>query len=113
MRILWGVLVVLAVNSVSIGYASVLTMACKNANQDYELILDDESGAFTQIINNAETRLILRSLKKENGTITANGYLSGRGTDFSFIHKYSPSITFSYGNGGKRTDECRVISNVR
>ena len=90
--------------------ASVLNMVCNSGKVDYQLILNEETGDFRQIVNNSETKLILRSLNKENGTITAKGSVAGRGTDFLFVYKFNPQITFIFGNGGQKVEECKLIS---
>ncbi len=91
-------------------HASVLNMVCNTGKVDYQLILNEETGDFRQIVNNSETKLILRSLNKENGTITAKGSMAGRGTDFLFVYKFNPQITFIFGNGGQKVEECKLIS---
>ncbi|NDB70242.1 MAG: hypothetical protein EB015_20000 [Methylocystaceae bacterium] len=92
------------------GQADVLNMVCNSGKIDYQLILNEETGDFRQIVNNSETKLVLRSLLKENGTITAKGSVAGRGTDFLFVYKYNPQITFIFGNGGKKVEDCKLVS---
>lgn len=94
--------------------AAFMALSCQSARDAYELTLDDDQGRFVSIQNGAQTQLVLRGLVKEGGGVTARGYVSGRGTDFTFVQRGSgATITYSFGNGGKQVDECRVTSLSR
>ncbi len=102
---------VLAGLSGSAAQAAMLTMICETRQATYDLVLDDEAGTMVATLGGSQTRHVFRNLRKENGTITGAGFVEGRGTDFTFSYRYTATITYAYGNGGKRTDECRVVSN--
>lgn len=91
--------------------AGVMTLSCGSGAAAYTLMLDDDRGVMTSTTGTSETNLVLRGVRRENGGVYARGYVSGRGTEFEFTYKYSAQISYLYGNGGKRTDECRVLSN--
>lgn len=93
--------------------AGVMTLTCGTGSDAYELMLDDDRGVMTSTANHVETKLVLRGVRSESGSVFARGYVSGRGTEFEFTYKYSGQISYLFGNGGKRTDECRMISNLR
>lgn len=99
---------VLAIACVTQAEAAVITFTCKAGGTPYKLILDDDAGTLISVMAGQETRYGVRGIKREMGTLTVNGYVSGRGTDFVLTHRFSPSITYTYGNGGKRTDSCSV-----
>jgi hypothetical protein len=88
--------------------AAVTTYNCSTSGISYRLVLDDEAGTLISIMAGKETVYGVRGIKREMGTLTVNGYVSGRGTDYVLTHRFSPSITYTYGNGGKRTDSCSV-----
>jgi hypothetical protein len=90
--------------------ATYYVMSCKAGGTDYQLLLDDEAGTMVSILGKSETQHVFRSLRKENGAITASGFVAGRGTDFTFSYRYEATITYSYGNGGKRVDTCKLVS---
>ena len=99
------VLVLLAVCAAE---AAVTTYSCKTSGITYRLILDDDAGTLVSVMQGKETAYGVRGIKREMGTLTVNGYVSGRGTDFVLTHRFSPSITYIYGNGGQRVDSCAV-----
>ncbi len=88
--------------------AAVTIYSCKASGVAYRLILDDDAGTLVSVMQGKETVYGVRGIKREMGTLTVNGYVSGRGTDFVLTHRFSPSITYTYGNGGKRVDSCSV-----
>ena len=88
--------------------AAITSFSCKAGGVPYRLILDDDAGTLVSIMAGKETVYGVRGIKREMGTLTVNGYVTGRGTDFVLTHRFSPSITYTYGNGGKRTDSCSV-----
>ncbi len=94
--------------------AGFLVLACQGARGPYELTLDDDQGRFVSTQGGAQTQLVLRGLTKDGGALNARGYVAGRGTDFAFVQRGSgATITYSFGNGGKQSDECRVTSQSR
>ena len=93
--------------------AGVMRMTCGSGAAAYDLMLDDDNGVMVSTANNIDTKLVLRGVKRENGSVYARGYLAGRGTEFEFTSKYTTEISYLFGNGGRRTDECRIISNSR
>lgn len=86
--------------------AGVTTFTCSAGGVPYKLILDDDAGTLVSVMQGKETVYGVRGIKREMGTLTVNGYVTGRGTDYVLSHRFSPSITYTYGNGGKRTDSC-------
>lgn len=86
--------------------AAITTYSCKASGVAYTLILDDDAGTLVSVMQGKETVYGVRGIKREMGTLIVNGYVSGRGTDFVLTHRFSPSITYTYGNGGKRVDSC-------
>jgi hypothetical protein len=88
--------------------AAITTYSCKTSGVAYRLILDDDAGTLVSVMQGKETIYGVRGIKREMGTLTVNGYVSGRGTDFVLTHRFSPSITYTYGNGGQRVDSCTV-----
>jgi hypothetical protein len=94
--------------------AGFMTLTCQNARGVYELTLDDDQGRFVSTQGGAQTQLVLRGLVKEGGGVNARGHVAGRGTDFTFAQRgSSATITYSFGNGGKQVDDCRVTSLSR
>jgi len=94
--------------------AGFLVLACQGARGPYELTLDDDQGRFVSTQGGAQTQLVLRGLVKEGGGVNARGHVAGRGTDFTFAQRgSSATITYSFGNGGKQVDDCRVTSLSR
>lgn len=91
--------------------AGVMTLSCGSGAGAYTLMLDDDRGVMTSTSGTTETNLVLRGVRRENGGVFARGYVTGRGTEFEFTYKYSAQISYLYGNGGKRTDDCRVLTN--
>ena len=94
----------------SAAQATSYVMSCKAGQTEYQLFLDDEAGTMVSVLGKAETNHVFRSLRKENGAITASGFVAGRGTDFTFTYRYDATISYSYGNGGKRVDTCKLVS---
>ncbi len=92
----------------STAQATVLLMTCKEGPRIYELRFDDDPATLVSIIDGNASQFHIRSLRTENGVITIEGALGNRGWDFSFIYRFTPSITYYFANGGKRTDECEV-----
>jgi len=88
--------------------ATVMLMTCKDGARSYELRYDDDPGSLVSIFDGKASQFHIRSLKSENGVITILGTLADRGWDFSFIHRFTASITYQFANGGKRTDDCEV-----
>lgn len=88
--------------------AAITSYSCKASGVAYTLILDDDAGTLVSVMQGKETVYGVRGIKREMGTLIVNGYVSGRGTDFVLTHRFSPSITYTYGNGGKRVDSCSV-----
>lgn len=88
--------------------AAITTYSCKASGIAYRLILDDDAGTLVSVMQGKETVYGVRGIKREMGTLTVNGYVTGRGTDYVLTHRFSPSITYTYGNGGQRTDSCSV-----
>ena len=103
-----GLIVALSVLVASSAEAGITVFNCKASGIAYRLILDDDAGTLVSIMQGKETSYGVRGIKREMGTLTVNGYVTGRGTDFVLTHRFSPSITYTYGNGGKRTDSCSV-----
>ncbi len=110
MRLFPSLLLACFLAAVPCAQATTYVMSCKAGQSEYQLTLDDEAGTMVSTLGRSETQHVFRSLRKENGTITAHGFVAGRGTDFSFSYRYEATITYSYGNGGKRTDTCKLIS---
>lgn len=106
-RLSVAVMVIMMVAS-SKADAAVTSFTCQAGGVPYRLILDDDAGTLISIMAGKETVYGVRGIKREMGTLTVNGYVTGRGTDFVLTHRFSPSITYTYGNGGKRTDSCSV-----
>jgi hypothetical protein len=92
--------------------ATVMLMSCKDGPRRYELRYDDDPGSLVSIIDGAASQFIIRSLKSENGVVTIQGSLGNRGWDFTFIYRFTASITYHFANGGKRTDECEVTGRT-
>jgi hypothetical protein len=88
--------------------ATVMFMTCKDGARTYELRYDDDPGSLVSVIDGNASQLNIRSLKSEGGTITILGTLADRGWDFSFVYRFTPSITYRFANGGNRTDACEV-----
>jgi hypothetical protein len=103
-----GFCLALVLSAVCAAEAAVMTYSCKTSGVTYRLILDDEAGTLVSVMQGKETIYGVRGIKREMGTLTVNGYVSGRGTDFVLTHRFSPSITYTYGNGGQRVDSCTV-----
>lgn len=101
-----GLLVALSVLAASSAEAGIMTFNCKAGGVPYRLILDDDAGTLVSIMQGKETTYGVRGIKKEMGTLTVNGYVTGRGTDYVLVHRFSPTITYTYGNGGQRVDSC-------
>jgi hypothetical protein len=92
----------------STSQATVMLMNCKDGNRSYELRYDDDPGSLVSVIDGNASQLNIRSLKSESGVITILGTLADRGWDYTFIYRFTPSITYQFANGGKRTDACEV-----
>ena len=88
--------------------ATVMFMNCKDGARTYELRYDDDPGSLVSVIDGNASQLNIRSLKSESGVITILGTLADRGWDFSFVYRFTPSITYRFANGGNRTDACEV-----
>lgn len=88
--------------------ATVMFMTCKDGARSYELQYDDDPGRLVSIFDGKASRFHIRSLKSENGVITILGTLADRGWDFTFVYRFTASITYQFTNGGKRRDECEV-----
>lgn len=86
--------------------AAVMNFTCSAGGTSYTLTLDDDAGTMVSVLQGKETVYGVRGIKREGGTLTVNGYVSGRGTDYVLVHRYSTSITYTFGNGGKRVDSC-------
>jgi len=94
--------------SASTAQATVMFMTCKDGDRAYELRYDDDPATLVSIIDGKASQFHIRSLKSENGVITIAGALGDRGWDFTFLYKFTASITYHFANGGKRTDACEV-----
>lgn len=92
----------------STAQATVLLMTCKEGPRTYELKFDDDPATLVSIIDGNASQFHIRSLRTENGVITVEGALGNRGWDFTFVYRFTASITYHFANGGKRTDECEV-----
>ena len=88
--------------------ATVMFMTCKDGARSYELRYDDDPGSLVSIFDGKASQFHIRSLKSENGVVTIMGTLADRGWDFTFVYRFTASITYQFANGGKRTDECEV-----
>jgi hypothetical protein len=110
MRIFTPMLLALALGAFGSAQATTYYMTCKTSQATYKLVLDDDAGTLVATLGSSETHHVFRSLRKENGTVIGSGFVKGRGTDFEFIMRYEPSISYAYGNGGKRTDQCKLDS---
>jgi len=88
--------------------ATVMFMTCKDGARNYELRYDDDPGSLVSIFDGKASQFHIRSLKSENGVITILGTLADRGWDFTFVYRFTASITYQFANGGKRTDDCEV-----
>ncbi len=95
--------------------AGVMNFSCGSGAAAYDLMMDDDRGIMTSTVKatGAVTQLVVRGMKRENGSVFARGYMSGRGTEFEFNYKYSGQISYLFGNGGKRSDDCRLVSEYR
>jgi hypothetical protein len=96
-------------------HAGVMSLTCGSGSTAYDLMIDDDRGLMTSTLTatGAVTQLVVRGMKRENGTVFARGYISGRGTEFEFSYKYSGQMTYLFGNSGKRSDECRLLRDDR
>lgn len=92
--------------------ATVMFMSCKDGPRRYELRYDDDPGSLISIIDGAVSQFHIRSLKSENGVVTIQGTLGNRGWDFTFVYRFTASITYHFANGGKRTDDCEVTGRT-
>lgn len=101
-----GLAVLMGVLMASAAQAGTTTYTCSASGVRYQLILDEDAGTMVSVMQGKETVYGVRGIKREMGTLTVNGYVTGRGTDYVLTHRFSPSITYTYGNGGKRTDSC-------
>ncbi len=110
MRFLTPLFLVCLLGATSAAQATSYVMSCKAGQTEYQLLLDDEAGTMVSVLGKTETNHVFRSLRKENGAITASGFVAGRGTEFTFTYRYEATITYSYGNGGKRVDTCKLVS---
>jgi len=110
MRLFMFSLLACLIGASSAAQATTYVMSCKAGGTDYQLILDDEAGTMVTTLGKSETHHVFRSLRKENGAISASGFVAGRGTDFTFTYRYEAVLTYSYGNGGKRVDTCKLVS---
>ena len=88
--------------------AMVMLMTCKDGARSYELRYDDDPGSLVSIFDGKASQFHIRSLKSENGVVTILGTLADRGWDFTFVYRFTASITYQFANGGKRTDDCEV-----
>lgn len=102
----FGLAVAFAILTAGAAQAGVTTFTCSASGVSYRLILDDDAGTLVSIMQGKETVYGVRGIRREMGTLTVNGYVTGRGTDYVLTYRFSPSITYTYGNGGKRTDSC-------
>ena len=73
--------------------ATVMFMTCKDGARTYELRYDDDPGSLMSVIDGNASQLNIRSLKSESGVVTILGTLADRGWDFSFVYRFTPSIT--------------------
>lgn len=110
MRLLMPLIVAGLLSGLGSAQATTYWFTCKTSQVEYQLTLDDEAGTMVSVLGKAETQHVFRSLRKENGAITASGFVAGRGTDFTFTYRYDATISYSYGNGGKRVDTCKLVS---
>ena len=95
--------------------AGVMNLSCGSGAAAYDLMIDDDRGVMTSTVTatGAVTQLVVRGIKRENGAVFARGYISGRGTEFEFNYKYSGQMSYLFGNSGKRSDDCRLVSDYR
>lgn len=98
--------ILLSMGSATVADAAIISFTCKAGGVPYRLILDDDAGTLVSVMQGKETTYGVRGIKREMGTLIVNGYVSGRGTDFVLTHRFSPTITYTYGNGGQRVDSC-------
>lgn len=108
MRLLAYLVMIICGLEISPAQATVMYMTCKDGARNYELRYDDDPGSLVSIIDGAASQFNIRSLKSENGVITILGSLGNRGWDFTFVYRFTASITYHFANGGKRTDTCDV-----
>jgi hypothetical protein len=108
MRLFAFLATIICVLAASSAQATVMFMTCKDGARSYELRYDDDPGSLVSIIDGAASQFNIRSLKSENGVITILGSLGNRGWDFTFVYRFTASITYHFANGGKRTDDCEV-----
>ncbi len=92
--------------------STVLVMECRNGPTEYRLVYDGPENTLSSFYGKVETKFVLRSLIDEGGSIHVKGYV-GRGTDFEFTFKYEPVMTYFYANGGKRNDDCKLVSRSK
>ena len=92
--------------------STVLVMECRNGGTDYRLVYDGPANTLSTLYGKVETKFVLRSLIDEGGSVHIKGYV-GRGTDFEFTFKYEPVMTYFYANGGKRNDDCKLVSRSK
>ena len=108
MRLLMFLATIFCGLAASTAQAAVMFMTCKDSARSYELRFDDDQGTLISIIDGNVSQFNIRSLTTENGVITILGSLGNRGWDFTFIYRFTPSITYYFANGGKRTDDCEL-----
>jgi hypothetical protein len=108
MRLFLRLATILAGLAASSAHATVLLMTCKDGPRTYELRYDDDPPSLVSIIDGNASQFHIRNLKSENGVVTILGTLGNRGWDYTFVYRFTASITYHFANGGKRTDECEV-----
>ena len=92
--------------------ATVMFMTCKDNYRSYELRYDDELGTLASVINGLMSQLTVRNLKSEYGSVTILGTLPERGVAFTFVHRFTTTISYDWGNGITSTDRCEVDRRV-
>jgi hypothetical protein len=90
------------------GRAAVLFVTCNDTYRSYELRYDDELGTLMSVVNGRMSKLNIQNLKSEYGSVTILGTLPERGVMFTFVYRFTTSITYDWGNGIISTDSCVV-----
>ena len=83
-------------------------LTCKDGSHSYELRFDDDQGTLVSVIDGNASQFNIRSLRTENGVTTVLGSLGNRAWEFTFVYRYTATITYHFANGGNRTDSCEL-----